>query len=146
MHGVNPEDALSEIKHIQEEISQVESSIVDFKNAAGNCKDVVPEETCEDMKKFILTLEEQAKTVEDIIKATKSNTETDLARWDEFLNRVNNVSVLVEQLHNEIDDIIERDPNTTTEVRILFYVLVSLAYLPTKGLMYFITVSFNGFQ
>ncbi|XP_039285326.1 mucin-17 [Nilaparvata lugens] len=108
-HGTNPEESLSDINALQKEVNTLESIIPELKKATDNCSGVCSDDTRNEINAFINTLQEQARAVQSMVEASRSSAVDDLARWEEFLNRVNNISVLVEEQKRELEDLVAKD-------------------------------------
>lgn len=103
---------------MKEEINKVETGVSMLGNVVNSSGDVCGEETKGNIKKVIASLQQQAAAVQETAEITKKAADKDLALWEEFLNGVNNMSVLVEELRIEMEDLIE-DQNSPAQVCLL---------------------------
>lgn len=105
---------------MEEEISQVESGVAKLENLVDKSGKLCDDEARQDIQKVVECLHQQAAAIQENAEITKKHADKDLARWEEFLNGVNNISVLVEEVRMELEDVIE-DQISPAQVMIYIY-------------------------
>lgn len=88
--GPSHEDTRTFIE-LKDEVNHVEESIRELDNIWKQVEPAYPEEERERLQECVNALEHQVKIIEHVTTDGEKHASSQLARWDEFLNGVNNV-------------------------------------------------------
>ncbi|XP_067009872.2 muscle-specific protein 300 kDa isoform X2 [Anabrus simplex] len=102
-------EQIKELGELKQEIGCLERNVGALNEAVEATEGVCNEDDEARMKQCISCLQEQVKAVEEVTAEKEQQAAIDLNRWEEFLNGVNNVSVLVEELKDQLEGLIEAD-------------------------------------
>lgn len=100
----------AEIINIVESVDALESVL---ETASGICN----EDDKIRMKECLASLQEHVKAVEEIAQESEEKVAKDLICWEEFLNGVNNISVMVEQLKQQFEELIQSDISAQSKLQ-----------------------------
>jgi hypothetical protein len=67
-------------------------------------------------------LKNQANSVLEILTESKAGIDQERSRWEEFLNGINNMSVLIQEISQELDSL-EKNHHLNTEVFFSFKII-----------------------
>lgn len=87
---------------LKDEVTQVEKSIKELDQIWKGVEGSYPEEERDRIRECVDALEYQVKAIEEVTSEGESFANAELARWDEFLNGVHNISRFVE-IHLYLD-------------------------------------------
>lgn len=105
------------LKNLKDEVSAVDEILKEFfitlkKAPKSSDSDIVYQ-----LRTYLQELEPQMSEIQAITKAEEENVTKDLSRWEEFLNGVNNVSVIVEEIRQNFDRLVESDRGTNSKLK-----------------------------
>lgn len=104
-----PEQIKTQFGSIKEEISTIEKNVDALGNILEATNDICNEDDKAHMKQCVLSLHEQVKAIEEVTQESEQQATRDLSRWEEFLNAVNNVGVLVDDLRQQLEELSEAE-------------------------------------
>ncbi|KAG5317017.1 SYNE1 protein, partial [Acromyrmex heyeri] len=97
---------------LKDEVNNVEESVRELDNIWKQLEASYPKEEREKLRECVDALEHQVKIIEHVTTDGERHANRQLARWDEFLNSINNVYRLVEEQRKQLDYIIESEYST----------------------------------
>lgn len=103
----NNEDIPQEVKLNQ--LADLAQELITYKKAVSTMQ----EEKVD--SELVNAASSQIEAVEKILTESKVQVESDLQKWEEFLNGINNISVLLQELAEDIENL-EKELGLTTDV------------------------------
>uniref|UniRef100_A0A1B6E5A8 KASH domain-containing protein n=2 Tax=Clastoptera arizonana TaxID=38151 RepID=A0A1B6E5A8_9HEMI len=116
-HGTVPEERIEELAELKKEINKIQSGVLKLGDVVTTSGNICGEQAKSNMNKIIISLQQQTAAVQETADNTKQAADKDLALWEEFLNGVNNISVLVEELRLEMEELVE-DQNSPAQAKL----------------------------
>lgn len=110
-HGPSHDDLRTFIE-LKEEINHVEESVRELDSIWKNVEVHYEDEDRNRIMECLGALESQVQAIENITDDGEKYATTELIRWDEFLNGINNISRLVDEQRKHLDNMIESDAST----------------------------------
>ncbi|XP_023315049.1 nesprin-1-like [Trichogramma pretiosum] len=105
-NGPSPDDSKN-FAELKDEVNFIGTRIQELNDISNDIKNNCPPEKCISMKQCIQALESQARTIIEIANEGESNVISELARWDTFVNKINEITKLTQELKNHLDNIID---------------------------------------
>lgn len=102
-------DKINQLNLIKEDVDTVKNKLLIFLKNINKTPSMSDSDILRHLKIYIEELEPQISEIQEVTKLEKENAVKDLSRWEEFLNGVNNVSVIVEELKQHLDKVLESD-------------------------------------
>ncbi|XP_018395811.1 PREDICTED: uncharacterized protein LOC108774246 [Cyphomyrmex costatus] len=109
--GPSHEDARTFIE-LKDEVNNVEESVRELDDIWKQLEPNYSKEEREKLRECVDALEHQVKIIEHVTIDGEKHANRQLARWDEFLNSINNVYRLIEEQRKQLDYIIESEYST----------------------------------
>lgn len=88
--GASHEDTQTFVE-LKDEVNHVEESICELNNIWKQVEPTYPEDERERLRECVDALQHQVKIIENVTTDEEKNATSQLARWDEFLNEVNDI-------------------------------------------------------
>ncbi|KAJ9579103.1 hypothetical protein L9F63_024794, partial [Diploptera punctata] len=102
-------DKVKEYNDLRAEISRIEESVGELGGVLDTASEICNNEDKIKMHEYITTLKDQMKAVEEMARQNEQKVTNDLTHWEEFLNGVNNIHVLVQELKQKFEDLVQSD-------------------------------------
>ncbi|KAJ9594435.1 hypothetical protein L9F63_014160, partial [Diploptera punctata] len=102
-------DKVKEYNDLRAEISHIEESVGELGGVLDTASEICNNEDKIKMHEYITTLKDQMKAVEEMAQQNEQKVTNDLTHWEEFLNGVNNIHVLVQELKQKFEDLVQSD-------------------------------------
>lgn len=103
------EERVKELVDLKEEIGNIEQSVGELQGALQNAADLCNEDDKSKIEAYISSLQQQIKVIEVVTTENEHQANQDLTRWIEFINGVNNVTRVVQELKQQLDSVVESD-------------------------------------
>ncbi|OXU29764.1 hypothetical protein TSAR_015301, partial [Trichomalopsis sarcophagae] len=113
--GPSPNDTKNFVE-LKEEVHYVEEKIKELNSLLTEVENSYLEEERERIRQCVEALESQAKAIEEVAIDGETHVKTELARWDEFLNGVNNVAKLIEKQKKQLESLIDSEAPTVAKL------------------------------
>ncbi|KAK6640340.1 hypothetical protein RUM44_012027 [Polyplax serrata] len=105
-------DKVSNLKSLKEEVNQVK----EYLNALNKISGPSDSDIIRRLTQHLQDLEPQIMEMQRIAEEEEGNAARDLKRWEEFLNGVNNLSVIVEENNQNMGNVVDSDGSPATKV------------------------------
>ncbi|GLH12193.1 Dystrophin, isoform B, partial [Gryllus bimaculatus] len=102
-------DHITELGNLKQEIINVGEKVEGLNSVMENVYTMFDGDDASNMKQCISSLQNQVEAMKEVTDEKEQQATKDLNRWEEFLNGVNNVSVLIEELKEHLDQLVETD-------------------------------------
>lgn len=103
------QEQMREFGTLKAEISNIEESVDALEGVLETASGICNEDDKIHMKECLASLQEHVKAVEEIAQEGEEKVAKDLICWEEFLNGVNNISVMVEELKQQLEELVQSD-------------------------------------
>ncbi|PSN34718.1 hypothetical protein C0J52_20229 [Blattella germanica] len=110
------QEQLKEFGGLKQEINHIEENVGALGSVLDSASEICNDDDKLRIKQCIASLQEHMKAVEEITQESEEKAASDLSRWEEFLNGVNNISVMVEELKQKLDELIESDTSAQAKL------------------------------
>ncbi|XP_076391990.1 muscle-specific protein 300 kDa-like isoform X2 [Megachile rotundata] len=97
---------------LKDEVENVEENIQELKNIWKLVETNYPGNDRASLQECLDALMHQVKMIEDVTTDGEKHVTSELARWDEFVNGVNNMYRLIEEQRGQLNNIIEQEAST----------------------------------
>lgn len=103
------QEHMKEYDTLKEEINSIEVSVAALEGILETASGVCSEDDKIHLRECLASLLEHVKAVDEIAQESEEKVAKDLVYWEEFLNGVNNISVMVEELKQQLEELIQSD-------------------------------------
>ena len=103
------QEHMKEYGTLKEEISSIEVSVAALEGILETASGVCSEDDKMHLRECLASLQEHVKAIDEIAQESEEKVAKDLVYWEEFLNGVNNISVMVEELKQQLEELIQSD-------------------------------------
>lgn len=103
------QEHMKEYDTLKEEINSIEVSVAALEGILETASGVCNEDDKMHLRECLVSLQEHVKAVDEIAQESEEKVTKDLVYWEEFLNGVNNISVMVEELKQQLEELIQSD-------------------------------------
>ena len=103
------QEHMKEYDTLKEEINSIEVSMAALEGILETASGVCSEDDKMHLRECLASLQEHVKAVDEIAQESEEKVAKDLVYWEEFLNGVNNISVMVEELKQQLEELIQSD-------------------------------------
>jgi len=103
------QEHMKEYDTLKEEINSIEGSVAALEGILETASGVGSEDDKMHLRECLVSLQEHVKAVDEIAQESEEKVAKDLVYWEEFLNGVNNISVMVEELKQQLEELIQSD-------------------------------------
>lgn len=103
------QEHMKEYDTLKEEINSIEVSVAALEGILETTSGVCSEDDKIHLRECLAALQEHVKAVDEIAQESEEKVAKDLVYWEEFLNGVNNISVMVEELKQQLEELIQSD-------------------------------------
>jgi len=100
---------MKEYDTLKEEVNSIEVSVAALEGILETASGVCSEDDKIHLRECLASLQEHVKAVDEIAQESEEQVAKDLVYWEEFLNGVNNISVMVEELKQQLEELIQSD-------------------------------------
>lgn len=109
-------ERLEEFNNVKQEITNIEHTINQLQLALSNSNDIYNEEDRNKMINYVESLQNQLKSIQEVTKQNEKIVVEDLARWEEFINGIENITLLVNQVKHQFNSLIESDASPQSKL------------------------------
>ncbi|KAJ8895768.1 hypothetical protein PR048_001106 [Dryococelus australis] len=129
---------------LKQEMDCIEEGVNALGSMLNSAEEICNEDDKMTMKEYLSSLHKHVKAIEEVTQENEEQTAKDLKRWEEFLNGVNNISVLVEELKQRLEEVLESESSAHCKFQELdkieasnrgHKVKISLLLATARGLM-----------
>lgn len=103
------QEHMKEYDTLKEEISNIEENVGALEGVLETASEICNEDDKIHMKECLASLQEHVKAVEELAQESEEKVAKGLICWEEFLNGVNNISVMVEELKQQLEELVQSD-------------------------------------
>lgn len=103
------QEHMKEYGTLKEEMNNIEESVGALEGMLETASGVCSEDDKIHLRECLVSLQDHVKAVDEIAQESEEKVAKDLIYWEEFLNGVNNISVMVEELKQQLEELIQSD-------------------------------------
>ena len=103
------QEHMKEYDTLKEEINSIEVSVAALEGILETASGVCSEDDKIHLRECLASLQEHVQAIDEIAQESEEKVAKDLVHWEEFLNGVNNISVMVEELKQQLEELIQSD-------------------------------------
>lgn len=111
------QEQIKEYGTLKAEIINIEESVDALEGVLETASGICSEGEKIHMRECLASLQEHVKSVEEIAQESEEKVAKDLICWEEFLNGVNNISVMVEQLKQQLEELVQSDISAQSKLQ-----------------------------
>ncbi|KAF5308509.1 hypothetical protein FQR65_LT06174 [Abscondita terminalis] len=108
---------LEEFSNLKHEITNIESNVKELESALADTRNIYNEDERERMNNYVQSLKSQLKVIEEVAQQNEQIVADDLARWQQFTNGLENISLLVNGVKKQFNSLIESDASPQTKLQ-----------------------------
>ncbi|KAK5645556.1 hypothetical protein RI129_006856 [Pyrocoelia pectoralis] len=110
-------EKVEEFSNLKEEIATIENNVKELHAALADTRDIYNEDERNRMKNYVESLESQLRVIEEITQQNEKIVADDFARWQQFINGLENISQLVNDIKKQLNSLIESDASPQTKLQ-----------------------------
>lgn len=111
------QEQIKEYGALKAEIINIEESVDALEGVLETTSGICNEDDKIHMKECLASLQAHVKAVEEIAQESEEKVVKDLVSWEEFLNGVNNISVMVEQLKQQLEEVVQSEISAQSKLQ-----------------------------